>query len=959
MLLRVGALIADRYRVERRAGAGASAEVWRVRDLASDELRALKWMVSGGKKAKAAFLREGRILLQLDHPNIIRVRDALEVDDRPALVLDWVDGPSLESRLDDGPLPWAEAERLFRGIAEGVAYAHANGVVHRDLKPANVLLTPEGDGWIPRVGDFGIARGAERERLSAHNAMMGTPGYMAPEQYSDVATADERADVFALGVLLYELTTGERPFDATDLLGAYQAAMEGQWRPIPASVPDRFAVAIRGALVGDRHVRTPSVTALLHALGGAPDGPVPLVRQLRTRGVASVAPVGALSRAAWEVGVANAWGRGESLALLATPGAGATWVAKQLARVGEPAWVDLDGCSLAMAEALLLRIRAPAVVLDHAGGVGPGLSSLVSRWRGRNPGAAVLVVGAAVDGARVVVLPPWTADDARQAGLSPDADGPLTAVVAAVAGAAGTPARTLEDAWAVLPVEVRSALSALAVFAGDIPAEAAREVAGVAVRPPLVQEGAEGWRLGPTLRAWAWSCLDEDARARLRQAHARWVLAQRPNPSLALEAAAAIRASSLRDPASAAALATWWAIPLGRESSLPLGLALLDELSAELPAVMRVEVALCRWELWDLRGYRERALQAVSGVSIADVPRWLAHRLSLRHAASQARPQVTVERVRELLPVLAIEAPDERAAALLILSVSQFALGDDAASRASLDEADLACGGEDDRLRVDLLLQRGVLEGRSGSVETALGHLRDALSICRDHGWAALELRAQRYLGVLALVAGRTEEAQRRSQIGLRIALRIGDDQSTASLVGHRGEVALGEGRLDAARADGQVLLAVAEQMANLTYVAWAELLLASVDERTGQLRHAEARVRRAASLYRSNGMQAYLPVALGMLAAIRADLDDPAEAERLLDELGQPTRRLAALYRSLAEAHLVLAWARAGAPDMEAEARRRVAALLQEPDVDIRPRVEALARRIGLMPDPRSPTAG
>ena len=82
--------------------------------------------------------------------------------------------------------------------------------------------------------------------------------------------------------------------------------------------------------------------------------------------------------------------------------------------------------------------------------------------------------------------------------------------------------------------------------------------------------------------------------------------------------------------------------------------------------------------------------------------------------------------------------------------------------------------------------------------------------------------------------------------------------------------------RLDAARADGQVLLAVAEQMANLTYVAWAELLLASVDERTGQLRHAEARVRRAASLYRSNGMQAYLPVALGMLAAIRADLDDP-----------------------------------------------------------------------------------
>ena len=955
-MLRVGALIADRYRVERRAGAGASAEVWRVRDLVSDELRALKWMMSGGKKAKAAFLREGRILLQLDHPNIIRVRDALEVDDRPALVLDWVDGPSLESRLDDGPLPWSEAERLFRGIAEGVAYAHANGVVHRDLKPANVLLTADGDGWTPRVGDFGIARGAERERVSAHNAMMGTPGYMAPEQYSDVSTADERADVFALGVLLYELTTGARPFDATDLLGAYQAAMEGQWRPIPPALPDRFAVAIRGALVGDRNARTPSVTALLHALGGAPDAPVPLVRQLRTRGLASVAPGGPRSRSEWEAALATAWGRGESLALLGTPGAGATSVARRLAGVNDAAWVDLDGCSLSMAEALLLRVRAASVVLDHAGGVGPGLNALVSRWRGRNPGAAVLVVGASVDGARVVTLPPWTPDDAQRAGLPTAAEGPLAAVVAAAAGA--PQASRLDAAWGCLPAEVRAALSALAVFAGEIPPAAAQEVAGVAARPPLVEEGTDGWRLTPTLRAWAWSCLEEDARARLRQAHARWVLAQRPNPALAREAAAAIRTSSLRDPASAAALATWWATPLGRESSLPLGLALLDELSADLPAVMRVEVALCRWELWDLRGYRERALQAVSGVSIADVPRWLGHRLSLRHAASQSRAQVTVDRVRELLPVLAVEAPGERALALHALSVAHFALGDDAASRAHLDDADAACG-DDDRLRVDLLVQRGILEGRSGTVDAALAHLRDALSICREHGWAALELRAQRYLGVLALVAGRTEEAQRRSHIGLRIALRIGDDQSTASLIGHRGEVALGAGRLEAARADGQVLLAVAEQMANLTYVAWAELLLASVDERCGQLRHAEARVRRAASLYRANGMQAYLPIALGMLAAIRADLDDPVEAERLLEELGTPTRRLAVLYRSLAEAHLAFAHARAGARGMEAQARERVAALLRQPDVDIRPRVEALARRIGLTPDPRGPGVG
>jgi serine/threonine-protein kinase len=260
----------DRYDVEAVLGQGGMAVVYRVRHRTLHTLHALKVLTMVSPGVRKRLLQEGRVQAQLRHPNVVAVTDVLDVQGAPALLMEYVNGPALDQFLASQRPSLEQAEFLFRGVVEGVAQAHALGIVHRDLKPANVLLA----GMVPKVTDFGLAKAIRGEPGSGHTrtgATMGTPAYMAPEQIRNAKDVDARADVFALGALLYELVTGTLAFPQDDLLELFNAAAEGRYRPPRELVPDlpeHLERALTGALEPDRERRLPSCHALLAVLDG-------------------------------------------------------------------------------------------------------------------------------------------------------------------------------------------------------------------------------------------------------------------------------------------------------------------------------------------------------------------------------------------------------------------------------------------------------------------------------------------------------------------------------------------------------------------------------------------------------------------------------------------------------------------------------------------------------------------
>ncbi|MDX6376311.1 MAG: eukaryotic-like serine/threonine-protein kinase [Gaiellaceae bacterium] len=213
--------IDGRYRLEDRIGSGGTGEVWRAVDERLNRVVAIKLLhpwVAQAAEGRERFRREAAAMGRLRHPHIVQVLDFNDTAERPFLVQEHCPGGTLSALLGGGRLPWDRVRALARPIAEALAHAHGQGVIHRDLKPSNVLFA---EGGRVVVGDFGLARllATSDGTLTATGMRMGSPEYWSPEQAAGDPVS-ERADVYALGCILYHLVSGGLPFPGEDRLAA-------------------------------------------------------------------------------------------------------------------------------------------------------------------------------------------------------------------------------------------------------------------------------------------------------------------------------------------------------------------------------------------------------------------------------------------------------------------------------------------------------------------------------------------------------------------------------------------------------------------------------------------------------------------------------------------------------------------------------------------------------------------
>ena len=295
-------IIAGRYRLLRPVGAGAMGTVWAARHELVGRDYAIKIASSTARDARELFLREVRIVGALRHRNVVDIADAGEADDDGLyLAMELLEGESLADRIARAPLPPEDALAIAAGVCLGLAAAHAAGVIHRDVKPENVYLAREPSGAIiPKLLDFGVSsiRGA-----SGAGRLYGTPAYMSPEQALGAPDVDHRVDLWATGVMLYEMLTGRRPFDAESYPALLPIIIEQPHPPLPASIPRDVADVVDRCLAKAIADRYPSADALLEAIvhvrGGdaveglrAPARPAPARRTAIAAVIAAIAVVG-------------------------------------------------------------------------------------------------------------------------------------------------------------------------------------------------------------------------------------------------------------------------------------------------------------------------------------------------------------------------------------------------------------------------------------------------------------------------------------------------------------------------------------------------------------------------------------------------------------------------------------------------------------------------------------------
>ncbi len=403
--------------------------VYRATDTRLDRAVALKVLpeaVANDGERLARFDREARTLAALNHPNIAQIYGLEQLARRRALVMELVEGEDLSARISRGPLPLADAVAIARQIAAALEAAHELGFVHRDLKSSNIRVREDGT---VKVLDFGLAKAMERPSMAdgnqatitspamtAQGMVLGTAAYMAPEQARGRAV-DKRADIWAFGVVLYEMLTGSRPFDGesvADTVGAI-VSREIDWTPLPADVPANVRGLLRRCLEKDHRNRLRDIGEARIILD-APAEP----RELRSA-----------SDVAGRQAPMLAWA-GIGLALLVVA-FGGWWLGQQGAAV-PPSFDTFTHLTSSTGEETTPALSPDGASIAFASDIKGSWDIFVQRVGGQNP---VLVAG---DPARNESAPAFSPDGLKLAFHESDRDGGIF-----VAGATGESARRLSE----------------------------------------------------------------------------------------------------------------------------------------------------------------------------------------------------------------------------------------------------------------------------------------------------------------------------------------------------------------------------------------------------------------------------------------------------------------------------------------------------------------------------------
>lgn len=256
--------VVERYVVESRIGAGRMSSTYRVRHVVLDTLHALTLPNDPSEALRARLIKGARIQARLRHQAVVAITDVLDLGGAPAIVLDHVNGPSLEEFINSRNLTESDIDAIAGGLIDAVAWMHNNGVIHRNLKPKNLMIDLGGDAALPRITDFTLAKEAgQAEKKRKGVRVFGTAAYMSPEQTIDSDNVDTRADLWSLGCILYLLCTGRPAFTDDELV--FSTVRSGRYVPLRQRVPGvplRWVDAIDAALTVDLRERVPNAEAL-------------------------------------------------------------------------------------------------------------------------------------------------------------------------------------------------------------------------------------------------------------------------------------------------------------------------------------------------------------------------------------------------------------------------------------------------------------------------------------------------------------------------------------------------------------------------------------------------------------------------------------------------------------------------------------------------------------------------
>lgn len=264
----IGSRVGD-YEILQILGAGGMGRVYKVRNSLSDRIEAMKVLLpdlEGTPGFADRFVREIKVQASLDHPNIAALYTAIRVDEQILMLMEYVEGVTLEKMMEAGRIPINKAVDYIIQVLSALSYAHERGVIHRDLKPANMMVTSSG---LVKLMDFGIARMKADHKLTQTGSTVGSLYYMSPEQINGTTELDARADLYSLGVTLYEIVTGARPFQGDSGYKIMAAHLENKPLPpiqVSPGLPGGLSEIVMQALEKDPQKRFQSADAFRTAM---------------------------------------------------------------------------------------------------------------------------------------------------------------------------------------------------------------------------------------------------------------------------------------------------------------------------------------------------------------------------------------------------------------------------------------------------------------------------------------------------------------------------------------------------------------------------------------------------------------------------------------------------------------------------------------------------------------------